>query len=395
MAAEALFALERDEAALPWVEDYRSRLTDGPSPSLAIPRPAWREFLGDRQRLGDWIEFFENELKEAAWREIVRVWVARLAPAVMAAAMHGLIRTSHAVRSLSFGDTLQRRYELAQGLGFWAARYYTLPGEPSEANSGHSPRSALEHVERLHDLEFDGAGPISEQIKGLEEHPEFAPAIDLADASGNVSGFISNLTETFAGIYLANPKGLIAFVHTVTAPSALRMLTPYLDEADAHQAVRYAWQACAGIYSWYSTTLPQDSASWETPPSPGALRNGSKPSSGDAIRSPDSEGLSEPQETAPEPLTMVAAANGYGSVIDDEDVVSMTVTTLPRRPTFLQQARWDAVQKAKLEGMSIRQMARELGLHRDTVRRYIDVESPPTRRVPATLPASTSDTILD
>ena len=136
-------------------------------------------------------------------------------------------------------------------------------------------------------------------------------------------------------------------------------------------------------------------AAQEAPPSPGSLRNGSKPSSGDAIRSPDPEGLSEPQETAPEPLTMVAAANGYGSVIDDEDVVSMTVTTSPKRPTFLQQARWDAVQKAKLEGISIRQMARELGLHRDTVRRYIDVESPPTRRSPATLPASTSDTVPD
>ena len=40
---------------------------------------------------------------------------------------------------------------------------------------------------------------------------------------------------------------------------------------------------------------------------------------------------------------MVAAANGHGSVVDDEDVVAMTVTTSPKRPTFLQQARWDAV----------------------------------------------------
>ena len=136
-------------------------------------------------------------------------------------------------------------------------------------------------------------------------------------------------------------------------------------------------------------------AAQEARPSPGSLRNGIKPSSGDAIQSPDPKGLSEPRETAPDPLTMVAAANGHGSVIDDEAVVSMTVTTSPRRSTFLQQARWDAVQKAKLEGMSIRKMARELGLHRDTVRRYIDAESPPTRRSPATLPASTSDTIPD
>ena len=134
-------------------------------------------------------------------------------------------------------------------------------------------------------------------------------------------------------------------------------------------------------------------AAQEARPSPGSLRNGIKPSSGDAIQSPDPKGLSEPRETAPDPLTMVAAENGHGSVIDDAAVVSMTMTTSPRRPTFLQQARWDAVQKAKLEGMSIRQMARELGLHRDTVRRYIDVETPPTRRSQATLPASTSDTI--
>ena len=92
---------------------------------------------------------------------------------------------------------------------------------------------------------------------------------------------------------------------------------------------------------------------------------------------------------------MVAAENGHGSVLDDEDVVPMTVTASPKRLTFLQQARWDAVQKAKLDGMSIRKMARELGLHRDTVRRYIDAESPPTRRSTATLPESTSDTIPD
>ena len=75
-------------------------------------------------------------------------------------------------------------------------------------------------------------------------------------------------------------------------------------------------------------------AAQEAPPSPGSLRNGIKPSSGDASQSPDPKGLSQPRETAPEPLTMVAAANGHGSVIDDADVVSMTVTSSPRRPSF-------------------------------------------------------------
>ena len=41
-------------------------------------------------------------------------------------------------------------------------------------------------------------------------------------------------------------------------------------------------------------------AAQEAPPSPGSLRNGIKPSSGDASQFPDPKGLSEPRETAPE-----------------------------------------------------------------------------------------------
>ena len=265
MASEALFALGREEAVLPWVEEYRGRLTHRSAPSLPIRPDEWQEALGRRDRLGDWVEFFDRELESSPWQEVVRKWVPRLAPAVMAAATHGLIRTSHAVRSLSARETPQRTHELAQGLGYWAARYYTLPGTPSAANDGQTPRAALDHVERLHGPDFDGTGPIQEQIKGMEDQPEFAAAIDLVDTSGDISRFISDVTETFAGIYLASPKNLIAYVHTVTAPSALRRLTAYLNEADGRRATRYAWQACAAVYSWYSTIPVQDTSGMETP----------------------------------------------------------------------------------------------------------------------------------
>jgi hypothetical protein len=68
------------------------------------------------------------------------------------------------------------------------------------------------------------------------------------------------------GIYLVNQRNLVAFVHTVTAPSALRLLMPYLAEADARLAARYAWQACAAIYAWYSTAPPPATGGY-TPPS--------------------------------------------------------------------------------------------------------------------------------
>ena len=46
------------------------------------------------------------------------------------------------------------------------------------------------------------------------------------------------------------------------------------------------------------------------------------------------------------------------------------------------------MQRAKLEGMSILGMARELGIHRDTVGRYIDAESPSTAIITPTRPHS-------
>ena len=53
------------------------------------------------------------------------------------------------------------------------------------------------------------------------------------------------------------------------------------------------------------------------------------------------------------------------------------------------------MQQAKLKGMSIRGMARELGIHRNTVRKYIYAESPPARRAPVASTAAPSDTIAD
>ena len=70
------------------------------------------------------------------------------------------------------------------------------------------------------------------------------------------------------------------------------------------------------------------------------------------------------EETAPDPIADRGTAAGKVAAI------------APRKPTFLQKARWKAIQKAKRKGMSIRGIARELGINRATVRKYIDAETP-------------------
>ena len=68
-----------------------------------------------------------------------------------------------------------------------------------------------------------------------------------------------------------------------------------------------------------------------------------------------------------------ADSNGAGRV-------RKAVTPRRRKPTPLQTARWKAVRKAKRKGLSIRGIARELGIHRDTVKRYMNADSPPMSR---------------
>ncbi|MGH9368904.1 MAG: hypothetical protein ACRD3M_14665 [Thermoanaerobaculia bacterium] len=146
MAAEALVVLGRPDAAIPWVESYRRRLRDHPESRKSIAREGWREGLGEYGRVGDWIVFFERELSEAPWREALGRWSAKLAPGMSAAAFHGLIRTAHAARSLSAGETPARRRELAEGLGYWAARYQALPAREGAMAGRERPSEAIREV---------------------------------------------------------------------------------------------------------------------------------------------------------------------------------------------------------------------------------------------------------
>ena len=56
---------------------------------------------------------------------------------------------------------------------------------------------------------------------------------------------------------------------------------------------------------------------------------------------------------------------------------------LQRTPTPTQQARWEAVQKAKNQGLSLRAISRKVGMSRVATTKYAKAESPPTKRLSA------------
>ena len=95
-----------------------------------------------------------------------------------------------------------------------------------------------------------------------------------------------------------------------------------------------------------------------------------------------------------QPLDPGAEDEGDQAAITDSAVpAGKPKAASPRKPTFLERERWKTIQKARRKGMSLRAIERELGIHRATVRKYLDADGPPTRRPWAGTTPSSSDTM--
>jgi hypothetical protein len=228
MVAETLATIGcRDMVAI-WVEDNKQlrKYLDPPGGRrLAGDDPAeWKAALGDFRRVLDWVDMFDAQLNRRPWPAVLLEWWPRLLPGMFGMFTHGFIRTAHAVRSLevtSDPGALQLR-ELAQGLGYWAARYTPVP-----AASGRS-------------------------------------LVLLPAAREDVSASLSALTVTTAGLYAERaPRPSIPLVHSVTAPAALRLFLPRLP-ADLHrpaydtlrQAAAAMWDIFPGVGNGAPASAP-------------------------------------------------------------------------------------------------------------------------------------------
>ena len=66
-----------------------------------------------------------------------------------------------------------------------------------------------------------------------------------------------------------------------------------------------------------------------------------------------------------------------------KDTASQVSSPWTRTPTLTQLARWKAIQKGPLKGLSLRAISRELGISRATVRKYAYADEPPTKKLSA------------
>ena len=256
MVAEALCAMGRPQAVMPWIAQYQERLLPRPAPRDPIRAETWRSALGKRDRFADWADFFGYQLRQAPWPEVLDRWTARLAPGFCGAATHGVIRVGHAVRSLAANETPRRMRELGDALASWAATYRELPSGDLTTSHPMSPREAIAEVPVIASHDRRSLGNITASLAMLDDFTKFAPVIGLLDISGDKDRLLVGLTELFARIYLANAHAVlttIVFIHGVTSLAALSGVIPYVSDAAARSALRYAWQAGCALYACFGT----------------------------------------------------------------------------------------------------------------------------------------------
>ncbi|MFF7730597.1 hypothetical protein [Streptomyces sp. NPDC008001] len=254
MGAETLAALGHGTEVAAWVEGYRTAMPhhEVPARSFALdPADAasWRPALGDFSRAGDWEELFRRELAGAPWREVLSRWWPRLLPGLLAGLTHGVIRTAHAVRSLAAvpeeaGEqpATQQLTELARGLAYWAARFAHAPGEVRMSGS-HDLAGAVAALPRT---PYAGPGRRGRAVAaerlaapaGLAGYDEALGAL----APVPPQRLLTEMTTTFAGVYLGHPELFpVPLVHAVTAPAAVRLVLPHLPEELHEPSVAALW----------------------------------------------------------------------------------------------------------------------------------------------------------
>jgi Questin oxidase-like len=346
MAAEALVRLGRADVVEHWLDDYLKRLDAAPRATDRITDQTWREALGVRKRVGDWEAYFRDQMSEQPWQDVLARWWPRLAPGLAAAGTHGIIRTSHAARSLAAAEaaaaaegagvasatvtggiaaaegaavaggtvgagsatarTAERRDELARGLAYWAASYLQLPGTPRTAGT-------LDLGAALQGLPLASQPParglITEGLTtGLAGEQRFGPAVAALRPPADVAADLLAFGREFTRIFLAyGGERPITLLHAVTAPVAARSVLPLLPDAVARPTYDALWQVGAGLYAVYAGGVVPRPLPTAAPPSPDEVTDQAV-ATGDEHAIKLTEACLRLHAESPDPLFLHAAA---------------------------------------------------------------------------------------
>lgn len=256
MAVEVMVRRRLDIGVQGWLDRYVHRLAELPDVGEPVQADGWSAALGQARRLPDWTVYFQRELSERSWQDVLTEWWPRLLPGIVAGSTHGVIRVGHAVRTLRATPAAPVHPmldELAHGLAFWTARYRELTGVVTPTGS-LTPQQAVTAVNRLDNQ----TGFIAHRLDRLERSPGWTASLRLlqpAASTEEVPGRLEMLVDSAARAYLGlGHAAPVLLVHAATAPNAVLHVLPALPTELWQRSLTAAWAATAAIIATYAPT---------------------------------------------------------------------------------------------------------------------------------------------
>lgn len=254
MAADALIRLGHPEMVDRWISHYLRQLEERPTSRWPIEEAQWREPLGDPSRLGDWIAFFTHQFSQEPWEDVLVRWWPRLLPGAVAGATHGLIRTGHGVRALREHQSAARLNEVAQALGYWAARWQSLP--PALAPMGED--DVVSAVRAIPPLNEEGGvrtrlASLATSTNWPSSVRRLCPIDDFAAVPEALDALVDTAVSHYAIWAHGNP---VMLVHAATAPRAAALVLPSLPTRLWIDTYETAWSLCVALITIYRPADP-------------------------------------------------------------------------------------------------------------------------------------------
>lgn len=257
MALQALQALGADAARLDaFAQRYLQRFQAAGIAQVA-PAPAdWCQLRGTADGHAALLAHFQQAVAAQGSDAVLRSALPALLPGVAAAALHGLIRVSHAVQA-------RHPAELAAALAYWAWRWQPLAAPLAPALAGPA-------------LAFDDwrAALVEQAPDWTCEAPLIAIRMDRATASSpyqTLAGrllpapdLLRRLSRFAAERYAATRNFTV--LHMLTAARALRLLQPWLPDTDAVAGAVPAVVVHAMTAAYLAARLPRRAALPPPPP---------------------------------------------------------------------------------------------------------------------------------
>lgn len=228
MALHALHALGAGPARLrAFYERYAERFQGCRAAPVAAPPADWLTLLGKIDAFPELRAHFGLAIEREGADRTLRAAIPVLMPGVAAAALHGPIRTAHAVEAGHAG-------ELAAALAYWAATWLPLPPVPAATGGEHMDR----WTERLQEA-GDHWHPEHRLIAaGMRQAADTAMWKEIVAAPRLPADPLAALARFAAARYAATRSFTV--LHLVTGCRALQVLAPWCDaQAPAHALRAY------------------------------------------------------------------------------------------------------------------------------------------------------------